>query len=180
MTPQSIIQACADAAGVTPADVVSKDRTLKVTAARHVAAFVMRRMGMTLKATGAALNRDHTTVLEANRRVEIMLEKLDFHLTKPSPFKPRRYMTKNGNSYYSHDKFAILAAVYAYVCDIPVPEQFTSEEPKPRKVKPMPGWKARQLRRERERAERMTVHKAATTSTTPTFKKLGYAGREVN
>ena len=144
--------------------------------ARHIAYYLCREHTMNSYPDIAyQVNRDHTTVLEANRRVEIMLEKLDFHMCKPSPFKPRRYMTKNENSYYSHDKFAILAAVYAYVCDIPVREQFTSEEPKPRKVKPMPGWKARQLRRERERAERMTVHK-----TTPTFKKLSYAGKEVN
>lgn len=56
--------------GVTPNQILREYRTKLPTVARFVAAYLMRKQGMTTIAIGRALQRDHSTVIHGIKRVE--------------------------------------------------------------------------------------------------------------
>ncbi len=64
-----IVTACARAAGVSVADVMSTSRSATVARARQVAIVIARRCtGASLHELGRALGRDHTTIVSAAQR----------------------------------------------------------------------------------------------------------------
>lgn len=65
-----IVANAADLYGVAVADILSPSRDRRVTNARQAACWLLRGHGMSLPAIGRALDRDHTTVLYAVRRID--------------------------------------------------------------------------------------------------------------
>lgn len=158
MTPDTIINACAKAAGVTPEDIKGKSRFQEYAHPRHVAAYLMRkRAGMTWKATAKALgNRNHSTAIHSTETVQAIVDRIDHYKNSPDNSGGR------------------IARVYlAVVADLGDQEARQKIEsvnirpaadcaPAPR----MTGWLRRYERRQREREQRKSVHK-----------KLPYAGQ---
>lgn len=66
----AIIEDVADLYDVSIHDVLGRSRTRHVTAARHAAAWLMRRQGKSWRVIGAALGVDHSTALHAYQKVE--------------------------------------------------------------------------------------------------------------
>lgn len=64
------IRIASDRTGIPPWQIVSPQRVREVVEARNLAALLMRRSGLSLPAIGAALNRDHTTIFYAIRKME--------------------------------------------------------------------------------------------------------------
>lgn len=65
-----LVQAAADAYRVLPAMVLSDIRDAPVVKARSAVIYVLRDAGLSLPHIGHLVNRDHSTVLTALRRVE--------------------------------------------------------------------------------------------------------------
>lgn len=158
MTPDTIINACAKAAGVTPEDIKGPYRFQKFAHPRHVAAYLMRkRLGMTWKATAKALgNRNHSTAINSIEAVQAIVDRIDHY--KNSPDNSGGRMAR------------VYLAVVADLGDQQARKQIEAVNiraaadcaPSPR----MSGWLARYERRQREREQRKSAHK-----------KLPYAGQ---
>lgn len=70
-SPSGVVQAVAQETGVQVSRIRSVERTRDVANARAIAAYVLRRLfALSLPEVGKELDRDHTTVLYAIRRVE--------------------------------------------------------------------------------------------------------------
>jgi chromosomal replication initiator protein len=93
---QPVISAVAKYYGVTIGDMVSFRRTDEIVRPRHVAMYLARQLTKhSLPRIGRALERDHTSVLHACRRIEMLrlqdplldgeLNELVQHLTAPPP-----------------------------------------------------------------------------------------------
>ena len=67
---QNVLISVAFAYGTSVEKIRSDSRRANVTAARQAAAWLLRQRGMSLTDIGRALNRDHTTVLYAVRKLD--------------------------------------------------------------------------------------------------------------
>jgi hypothetical protein len=77
------IAACAKAAGMSSADILSRKRTDKYVLPRHVAAWLLNQViGLSLAGTGTALaGRDHTTALHSVDRVAAVIDRAGLVIT---------------------------------------------------------------------------------------------------
>jgi len=77
-TTDTIIEETARYYALTPDDLKNKSRTSNTALARQVAMYLIRKLtNLTLVETGAAFNREHTTVMNAIERVEERLKDTD-------------------------------------------------------------------------------------------------------
>lgn len=68
---EKILSAVASHYGVTVEDLKSKKRTENISNARHVSIYVLRKLtNLSLKETGDVFNRDHSTIIFAENKVE--------------------------------------------------------------------------------------------------------------
>lgn len=65
-----VITAVAHQQAVDITDITGSDRRRHVTDARHIAAWILRQDDRTYPQIGAALNKDHTTIISGVRRIE--------------------------------------------------------------------------------------------------------------
>ena len=76
LKPADTIVAAGAVFGVTREELLGSERTRLFVQARHVAMYLLRTdLGMSLPEIGERLNRDHTTVLHACRKVEEKLKR---------------------------------------------------------------------------------------------------------
>jgi chromosomal replication initiator protein len=69
-TVKEIVESVANRTGLTPEDIYGRRRLKPIVKARHAAMYLARkRAGKTSTQIGAIFGRDHTTVLEAVRKV---------------------------------------------------------------------------------------------------------------
>jgi chromosomal replication initiation ATPase DnaA len=74
IAPETILFEVSVRFGVSPSQLLSKDRHKSIARARHVAAWLMRQTGLSFPEIGRALGgRDHTTAMNSVRRVEACL-----------------------------------------------------------------------------------------------------------
>lgn len=67
----SIISFCAERFGLTPDDIMSKERHYDIVLARHFAMyFLHRKLKMNLTNTGLALEKHHATIIHGVKRIE--------------------------------------------------------------------------------------------------------------
>jgi len=59
--------------GVTPEEILDRTRLRNITQARHVVAWILRRRGLSLPEIGLLLHRDHTSIMNAVRKVEFQI-----------------------------------------------------------------------------------------------------------
>ncbi|MFO0449914.1 MAG: helix-turn-helix domain-containing protein [Pseudomonadota bacterium] len=93
-----IAERLADNAGYTLEDIRGKDRRNEIAIVRQLIAWHLYRMGATLKDTGRAIRRDHTTVIYAIQRINDAIDTQDkvvariyqLVMHKPMPGKPAR------------------------------------------------------------------------------------------
>lgn len=77
-TAQQIIKEEAARAGHRPSDLISERRNMPITRARQIAMWRMREeTNKTCAAIGRLLNKDHTTVLHAWKRVDAILDDIE-------------------------------------------------------------------------------------------------------
>jgi chromosomal replication initiation ATPase DnaA len=65
-----VVHAVADRFGVTLAELRGRRRWRRLTEPRHIAAWLLWQAGETFEAIGQELNRDHSTMVYAVRKVE--------------------------------------------------------------------------------------------------------------
>lgn len=67
---RDLIREAADLYGVAPVDIVGGKRTHAVSKARHAAAWLLRRTGMSYPEIGRSIGCDHTSALYACRKID--------------------------------------------------------------------------------------------------------------
>ena len=73
-----VIWEVSKASGVTPADILGRERTAHVVRARFAAMLICRNyLALSYPAIGRAFNRDHSTVINAMRRVDAVCTDTD-------------------------------------------------------------------------------------------------------
>jgi chromosomal replication initiation ATPase DnaA len=104
MTPETILSICSDVLNIPEAEIKGKSRKSKVVIARHIYCYIAYHKTETVsEKVGLVINRDHSTVIHALKKISGFLDVKDITVTSQYNKIIKEMVVKHYNSLVVQD-----------------------------------------------------------------------------